>query len=104
MLLLLLACGKGETTALNIDTAEETGYSVDMPLIYYPFHPDVDFDGFGDMNVVVFLSDLRDAPQSWVMNGLDCRDNMPTVNPFGRELCNNIDDDCNGVQDDGCTY
>jgi hypothetical protein len=36
--------------------------------------------------------------------GGDCDDKDPTVHPDGHELCGNgVDDDCNGVIDDGCT-
>jgi hypothetical protein len=34
----------------------------------------------------------------------DCRDDAPTVHPGAPEICGNqIDDDCNGIIDDGCS-
>ncbi len=32
----------------------------------------------------------------------DCDDSNPDVNPFQREICNAIDDDCDGTIDEGC--
>ncbi len=32
----------------------------------------------------------------------DCDDSNPDVNPFQREVCNGIDDDCDGTPDEGC--
>ncbi len=31
----------------------------------------------------------------------DCNDNNPKVHPGAEEICNHMDDDCNGVKDDG---
>ncbi len=36
----------------------------------------------------------------YVDNGDDCNDSEPTANPLGSEVCNDIDDDCNGYVDD----
>ncbi len=33
--------------------------------------------------------------------GTDCDDSDPEVNPLGMEICNGVDDDCNGAIDDG---
>jgi hypothetical protein len=32
----------------------------------------------------------------------DCEDHSSGVNPAAVEVCNYIDDDCNGVEDDNC--
>jgi hypothetical protein len=35
---------------------------------------------------------------------VDCDDNNAAVNPGASEVCNSIDDDCNGLADDGLTF
>jgi len=32
----------------------------------------------------------------------DCKDDDPNVHPRAEEICNSIDDNCNGVVDEGC--
>lgn len=54
-----------------------------------PLCIDLDEDGFGDP-----ASEWCDYPQ------LDCDDSDPEVNPHAAEVCNGIDDDCNGLIDD----
>lgn len=41
--------------------------------------------------------------ETWVLSKGDCDDHDPTINPKATERCNAIDDDCNGVIDDGTT-
>ncbi|MFT4628853.1 MAG: hypothetical protein ACI8PZ_007549, partial [Myxococcota bacterium] len=58
---------------------------------------DVDEDGFGDPNVSV----RRCAePPASTLDDTDCDDTDPAVNPDGEEICNGIDDDCDGLLDD----
>jgi hypothetical protein len=57
---------------------------------------------------VSFSVVLRDADGDGYENaglgGRDCDDGDPTVNPDGIEVCNGIDDDCDGVIDDGVLH
>lgn len=71
------------------------------------YYLDVDLDGWGATKDSRCLCAVDSG---WpVIVGGDCDDNEPDVNPNGVEVCNRVDDDCNGVTDDedlpGCnTY
>ncbi len=59
---------------------------------------DADGDGFGDESV---SSEICVDTDGWVTNALDCDDTLSSVNPDGIEVCNDIDDDCDGTVDVG---
>ncbi|MEN0064417.1 MAG: MopE-related protein [Myxococcota bacterium] len=57
------------------------------------YYADVDGDAFGDPA----LSQQACAqPSGFVANDGDCNDGSAAVNPNAAEVCNSIDDDCNG--------
>lgn len=61
---------------------------------------DEDGDNFGDINKMV-QSD--DPPANCIEDNTDCNDDDPQVYPGAEEICDNdIDDDCDGVIDEGC--
>jgi len=62
------------------------------------WYQDADEDGYGS-NVV--LRPSCDQPDGFVVSGGDCDDTNPSVSPDQSELCNEIDDDCNGLVDEG---
>ncbi|MBM3428033.1 MAG: T9SS type B sorting domain-containing protein, partial [Bacteroidetes bacterium] len=59
----------------------------DMALTYL----DADNDGFGSTNVV----------ECGVYSNSDCNDGTPLIQPNATEICNEVDDDCDGVIDEG---
>jgi hypothetical protein len=61
---------------------------------------DADIDGFGDAAV---SQQACDAPAGFVSSDTDCDDTSASVRPGAAELCNGIDDDCDGATDDGAT-
>jgi hypothetical protein len=73
--------------------------SIDNSLLWYP---DNDLDGYGDYtwNVGVSSSCPPDS-EGWVNNNEDCNDHNPDANPDAIEICDGIDNNCDGVIDEG---
>lgn len=62
------------------------------------WYMDWDSDGWGDIGLAVTSCA---GPVGWVIEGGDCDDSNPSANPLGIEICNGIDDDCDGVAETG---
>ena len=58
---------------------------------------DLDEDGFGDPNNFIF--ECTQLP-GFLPNNEDCDDTNPDINPDAEEICNGIDDNCDGLLDD----
>ncbi len=65
-----------------------------------PYYRDADGDGYGDPLVVI---NEFSPPDGYVVNNLDCNDDNGAVHPGVPEICNGIDDDCDGLIDGGDT-
>ncbi len=59
--------------------------------------PDTDGDGFGDPDGTPI--DSTAAPPNHSLLPTDCDDDDAAINPAAEELCNGLDDDCNGRAD-----
>jgi hypothetical protein len=61
------------------------------------FYIDYDGDGYGSED---YSSSACEAPSGWVDDSTDCDDTDASVSPAGSEICNEVDDDCDGDIDD----
>jgi large repetitive protein len=62
------------------------------------WYADSDADGYG--NVAVSVEDCS-APSGFVSDGTDCDDTLANAHPGAPEICDAIDNDCDGTIDDG---
>jgi len=69
----------------------------DDPIDGSTWHLDSDSDGYGGQ---LLTQDACSAPASYVENADDCDDLETSVYPGATELCNGVDDDCDGEVDD----
>ncbi|NND52822.1 MAG: hypothetical protein HKN54_10465, partial [Flavobacteriaceae bacterium] len=71
---------------------------VDNGLTFTTYYADSDGDTFGDPSSTVSTCD--GAPAGYVADNTDCDDTAAAVNPAATEICDGIDNDCDGLIDD----
>ncbi|PIE67622.1 MAG: hypothetical protein CSA23_03330 [Deltaproteobacteria bacterium] len=68
------------------------------PMAMTTWYQDADGDGYGNINV---SREAVSQPSGYVSNHMDCHDNNPYIYPGATEVCDGLDNDCNGQIDDG---
>ena len=68
--------------------------SIDEELVEATWYPDSDGDGFGDPDGMTRSS--SNVQEGYSLLAGDCDDHNPDRNPLAQELCNGIDDNCDG--------
>jgi len=66
------------------------------------FYPDMDDDGYGDPTGPT-VGPACEVAGLWVDNAEDCDDGNPAISPDAEEVCDTLDNDCNGAVDEGLT-
>jgi large repetitive protein len=72
--------------------------SIDEDLALADWYLDADGDGFGS----TWTASACAAPKGSVSPAGDCDDDAATTFPGATEACNGVDDNCNGLVDEGC--
>ncbi|MBK7094713.1 MAG: hypothetical protein IPH57_06610 [Saprospiraceae bacterium] len=64
---------------------------------------DADKDGYGSNVTVTPPDGTCDIADSESSNNNDCNDTNAAINPAATEVCDGVDNDCDGSTDEGCT-
>ena len=88
--------GNGSTTGNYSLSVTETD-------AVYTFYSDTDGDGYGNISSPQTTC-VPVAPTGTVANSTDCNDGNSSVNPSVAEICNGIDDNCDGTADNGLVF
>jgi hypothetical protein len=73
---------------------------VDDNVVYTEFWPDTDGDGYGDNSSAAISTCDGSVPGGHVNDRTDCDDAEAAIYPGAPELCDGLDNDCDGLADD----
>lgn len=96
---LLLACSNPASFSADASGTTPAEESDSDSFGTYEWYPDADRDGSGDASVEPIVASGVSGSTKYVRNKRDCDDTTATVHPGATELCNDVDDNCDGVVD-----
>lgn len=73
---------------------------IDDGLPTVQFYPDTDKDGYGDKKGTPIAKCEAQKPVGYVKNNTDCNDKVKTINPKATDICDGIDNNCDGNADE----
>ena len=88
-----------ETEATTSETTTEAT-STEPSCQAQTFYFDSDGDGYGDL---INTTSTCEMPAGYVQNNTDCDDTNPDINPCSTEVCDGLDNNCNGEIDENLT-
>ncbi|MEO5946401.1 MAG: MopE-related protein [Chitinophagaceae bacterium] len=92
-----LSCNQPEGYVSNNNDCDDTNNVITVGSIWYA---DADNDGYGNIALTILACS---QPLGYVANADDCNDAKGKIHPGATEVCNGVDDDCDGQTDEGCT-
>jgi hypothetical protein len=93
--------GIANSSSIHVPSAESRHFNVTITeRILYTYYRDSDRDNYGNASDLI-TSTSQTPPEGYVEDNTDCDDSNGAVNPAATEVCNGIDDDCDGSIDEG---
>ena len=87
------------TNSCGTTTSNHIIVTVNTPVNWYK---DADLDGYYTGNIILACTSPGVGYVTIIIGPNDCNDSVAAINPDAVEVCNGIDDNCNGSIDEGC--